>query len=505
MNTKNRKYELTDLTIIINTAAPSLEFSTWCEKVVLHRIRALKDFGDVNKGDFGGFVQSEKNLSQEGNCWIYDNSKVCLNSKVCDNAVIKYNVDILGNATICGDSKISGNIIVDPIKEIILDNVELYNQETLDKYLSDQLKEGAENKMSTDKKYELTDATMTIDTDGEGTKILHRIRALKDFSHIKKGCLGGWIESEKNLSQEGTCWVYDTSIVANEAEIHKDAIIKNDSCIYGHAVVSGYAVINNSCVSDHSFVFGHAHVLDGSSVAGNAIVSGNAQIRENSAVLGNAQVYGETLICESSCVQGRAKIHGKSKIYGAVIISNVVEVEDGEIYNDETMNKYLPVQLRKVVSESMEKVNPILSNNVEIKNMDDMVKDNYGSLNKLLETLYGQGPYTSYQVEYAMDMYKNRNTSSEDEESNNEDLVLIDVYVDIISSGTALMQLTADQYASSTIDGICNFALYKFTKNELDIDWSDIDRIEIKVRNSDTGELSNTGNTVSFNSKHSNN
>jgi hypothetical protein len=39
----------------------------------LYRIQALKDFGYVKAGDFGGWVESESNLSQEGDCWIYDN------------------------------------------------------------------------------------------------------------------------------------------------------------------------------------------------------------------------------------------------------------------------------------------------------------------------------------------------------------------------------------------------------------------------------------------------
>ena len=29
---------------------------------------------DVHQGDLGGFVESERNLSQEGSCWIYDNA-----------------------------------------------------------------------------------------------------------------------------------------------------------------------------------------------------------------------------------------------------------------------------------------------------------------------------------------------------------------------------------------------------------------------------------------------
>ena len=34
-----------------------------------------------------------------------------------------------------------------------------------------------------------------------------RIKALIDFSIVKKGELGGWIQKEANLSQEGNAWV----------------------------------------------------------------------------------------------------------------------------------------------------------------------------------------------------------------------------------------------------------------------------------------------------------
>lgn len=44
-------------------------------EVRLFRIRATKDFEDVKIGDFGGFVQNESNLSQEGDCWIYDEAR----------------------------------------------------------------------------------------------------------------------------------------------------------------------------------------------------------------------------------------------------------------------------------------------------------------------------------------------------------------------------------------------------------------------------------------------
>ena len=47
-------------------------------------------------------------------------------------------------------------------------------------------------------KYRITDNT--IEHNGH---IIHRIQALKDFGNVKKGEVGGYIESEENLSQKG--------------------------------------------------------------------------------------------------------------------------------------------------------------------------------------------------------------------------------------------------------------------------------------------------------------
>ena len=72
----------------------------------LYRIEALKDFGNVKKGDKGGYVQSEENLSQEGDCWIYDNAKVF------DSAVVYGNAKVFGNAEVFGNAKVYGNALV---------------------------------------------------------------------------------------------------------------------------------------------------------------------------------------------------------------------------------------------------------------------------------------------------------------------------------------------------------------------------------------------------------
>ena len=43
----------------------------------LYRIEALIDFGIVEKGELGGYIEKETNLSQNGNAWVSGNAWVC--------------------------------------------------------------------------------------------------------------------------------------------------------------------------------------------------------------------------------------------------------------------------------------------------------------------------------------------------------------------------------------------------------------------------------------------
>ena len=65
-----------------------------------------------------------------------------------------------------------------------------------------------------ERKYELTNETREF----QG-RVLHRIRALKDFGGVRAGDLGGWVEKEDNLSQLGACWVYGNALVCGNAVI----------------------------------------------------------------------------------------------------------------------------------------------------------------------------------------------------------------------------------------------------------------------------------------------
>ena len=85
---------------------------------ILHRIEASKDFGSVEQGDRGGWVESENNLSHDGYCWVSCEAVVCGNSVVSDDALVCGNACVSGSSYVYGNSRvygcavISGNIVV---------------------------------------------------------------------------------------------------------------------------------------------------------------------------------------------------------------------------------------------------------------------------------------------------------------------------------------------------------------------------------------------------------
>jgi hypothetical protein len=103
------------------------------------------------------------------------------------------------------------------------------------------------------KKYEL----LKSDTIIQQGKTLHHIRYLIDIPrhNIKVGDLGGFLESENNLSHDGDAAVFDSAWV------------------YGNAMISGYAR-----VSGYAWVYGNAKVFGNAKVSGNVVVYGNAKV-----------------------------------------------------------------------------------------------------------------------------------------------------------------------------------------------------------------------------------
>jgi hypothetical protein len=133
-------------------------------------------------------------------------------------------------------------------------------------------------------KYKLTDKFKTL---LDGTK-LYQIQALKDFGDVKAGELGGWIEKEANLSQEGNCWVFDDARVFGDARVWGDAWVCGNAEVFGDARVCGDAwVYGGARVFGDAWVFGDARVFVDAWVSGNAEVFGSAWVEEGKIAIGS--------------------------------------------------------------------------------------------------------------------------------------------------------------------------------------------------------------------------
>ena len=77
--------------------------------VTLHRIKAVRSFGNVKEGDLGGFVEKEDNISEDFEAWVYGNAEVWGNAKVSGNAEVSGDAKVWGNAKVSGNAKVWGN------------------------------------------------------------------------------------------------------------------------------------------------------------------------------------------------------------------------------------------------------------------------------------------------------------------------------------------------------------------------------------------------------------
>ena len=80
----------------------------WCG-ITLFQIKATADFGDVKKGDLGGFIEKEENLSQEDNAWVSGNARVYGNAQVSGNAWVSGDAQVSGNAQVYDNAQVYGN------------------------------------------------------------------------------------------------------------------------------------------------------------------------------------------------------------------------------------------------------------------------------------------------------------------------------------------------------------------------------------------------------------
>lgn len=100
----------------------------------LYQIEALKDFEvqgrKVHKGQLGGHVSSEDNLSQSGNCWIFDDAIVKDWAKLSGDAIATNKCLIKDHAIVDGNVSVYGDAIIRGYAQVH-DEVEVYSSSVI--------------------------------------------------------------------------------------------------------------------------------------------------------------------------------------------------------------------------------------------------------------------------------------------------------------------------------------------------------------------------------------
>lgn len=183
----------------------------------LYRIRALKDFKNVEEGDLGGYVKSEDNLSQSDSCWIYDNAKVIGNARVFENAKVSDSAVISGNAQIFGNAQVRDYARIQC-------NAKVYQNAIVD-----------------------NSAIITGDA------------SIYGFSWIRGNAYVGGA-----AKIFGCARVYGNAKVQCESQIYGHAALRGYSLIFGKAKVFGYSLVTgNAIVRGNAKIGGYIHLITG--------------------------------------------------------------------------------------------------------------------------------------------------------------------------------------------------------------------------------------------------
>lgn len=182
------------------------------------------------------------------------------------------------------------------------------------------------------KKFELLNDTHKF----VGNVPVYRIKALKSFSDVTEGDLGGWIHSESNLSQENDCWVYDESTVTGNIEICENATVRGQSKVHGlsNTYIGSFAKIADSNINLET---GRITVSDikSSTINGGTFIDGCS-------IDGASTIYSCNLLnCDIKgdvTIQERATIEGYSIAGKGILISG----KNTKLYFDESTAEEIP-------------------------------------------------------------------------------------------------------------------------------------------------------------------
>lgn len=222
------------------------------------------------------------------------------------------------------------------------------------------------------RKYELTNITMEF-----AGRTLYRIRALKDFSDVKAGELGGWVSNEYNLSQYGNCWIYDNAKAMDRSRMY------GDSAMY-----------------DYSKMYNYSAMYDSSEMYGNSAMHNNSEMHDNSKMFNNSKKYDDSIMFGNSVMLDYSSMYGDSAMYG-----------DSMLKDEEKLYGQLISKVDKFIDIS----------NPKGEIVTGVLKDG--------EVLFNVGNLSEINKEEFLDILYNGNEITEESSSRKEYLKIINIII----------------------------------------------------------------------------
>jgi len=176
-------------------------------------------------------------------------------------------------------------------------------------------------------KYRLSDERRAFSYQLNGEKravTLRQIIALRDFSDVIAGSVGGWVDEEAVLSQAGDCWIYDIN-----------------SMVFAGSQVRDDARITGPCMICHDAIVENRAWVDGAQVSHGTRLSDNVTVQA-STVRGSCHLYADARIlhgCEIIAAKGLTADSEQSlQIYDRATLTRTRVVHQAQIYGDAMLN-----------------------------------------------------------------------------------------------------------------------------------------------------------------------
>ena len=227
---------------------------------------------------------------------------------------------------------------------------------------------------------------VSVKSNSSRIKDLFQVVAEEDFvtingEEVHKGDKGGYVKNEKNLSQEGKCWLDSKSVVKGDNVRIKDDAYVIWSTLSGNAVVCGQATTYRSDIGDNAVLkdnartdfldgYGGAELRDNAVVGGyatvngvvhgNCVVDGNAELDFGCTLKGNIRLTGDAIIRNADCLNTSVKLNNESG-------NLVIESYSNEVFRSKQLlkNKLFVINEGKFRESNMKDIGDLWNQAVE--------------------------------------------------------------------------------------------------------------------------------------------